>query len=147
VPTPETDFASPEAIVAASYEAVGFAPGERPALERAGRLFWPTARLVRLVPGGVEVMTFSEWERGFLSLLAEHDLRSFWEGPTAGHADRHGDLVHVWSAYEGRLAADHPQVLLRGVNSFQLVRRAGRWWILHLTWTRVLGSGPFAPRG
>jgi hypothetical protein len=48
--------------------------------------------------------------------------------------DEFGHMVHRFSAYASRRAADDPEPYSRGVNSFQLLWDEGRWWIISILW-------------
>ena len=48
--------------------------------------------------------------------------------------DEFGNMVHRFSAYASRRAADDPEPYGRGVNSFQLLWDEGRWWIISILW-------------
>lgn len=44
-----------------------------------------------------------------------------------------GNLAQVFTSYEFELASPKP-VKRRGINSIQLVKENGRWWILNVIW-------------
>ena len=48
-------------------------------------------------------------------------------------ADRFGQIAQVFSTYEYRFAEDEPGHL-KGINSFQLLHKDGRWWIVTVFW-------------
>lgn len=54
--------------------------------------------------------------------------RGFAESHVAGVTEQYGDIAHVMSIYEKHRWGE-TQVLGRGINSIQMVRKDGRWWI------------------
>jgi len=42
--------------------------------------------------------------------------------------------VSVWSTYESRHAADDPKPFVRGINSLQIVKAQGRYWVSSIIW-------------
>ena len=44
------------------------------------------------------------------------------------------EILHVFSSYEVRHAANDPEPFVRGVNSFQLLFDGRRWWIVGVLW-------------
>ena len=59
------------------------------------------------------------------------------EGMARGIANRveeFGNLVSVWSTYESRHAADDPKPFVRGINSLQIVKAQGRYWVASIIW-------------
>jgi len=96
----------------------------------------PGAQLIRVRPGSIERMTIDTWIDGSRALIRNGTLPTFWEGEIARRIDRLGDIAHVFSTYEARPRRDDPRVLWRGINSVQLYRRGGRWWVSSILWTR-----------
>lgn len=58
----------------------------------------------------------------------------FTERELGRRAERFGNVVQVFSAYEGRMATAAAGEVMRGVNCIQLVRVAGSWKIANLLW-------------
>jgi hypothetical protein len=56
------------------------------------------------------------------------------------------DIAHVFSAYESRRSKEDPEPLARGLNSFQLVKSNGRWWIVNVLWD-LETTGVYLPEG
>jgi hypothetical protein len=136
------DVASIDAIMAAVYEVISGPAGQRRDWNRMRSLFTANARLMPhgargLRSGGVEdyIATSGPMleERGFI----ERELHRVTE--------QFGDVAHIFSTYEARQSADGP-VILRGVNSFQLVRHGGRWWIVSILWQAETPETPIPAR-
>lgn len=147
------DVASPEAIVEAAYEALVRAPGENFDWDRFRTLFLPRAMLLpNTEQTGGTPQTFSPDE--FIAWVdawyAEHapiggpNDKGFVEEIIHNEARRYGDIAHVFSTYQKRLY-EEDAILGRGLNSFQLVFRDGRWWIASIVWDEENGAGPLPP--
>lgn len=136
---------SPEGLVAALYAAISFAPGTRPDWGRIRALYAPGARLVRMTPEAVVAMTIEDWIRGFAGWIDDGTFPSFWEGEIASRCEQFGDIVHLWSTYETRLAPNGP-LIGRGINSIQAIWRDDRWWVNSILWTRETPERPIPKR-
>ena len=55
--------------------------------------------------------------------------------------ERYGDIAHIMSTYVKRFPGDE-RVLGRGINSFQLIFRENRWWIVGIVWDEEPAGGP-----
>ena len=75
----------------------------------------------RLVP-----LTLEDYIRRSGPMLEQ---QGFFEQEIARRSETFGDFAHVWSTYAGRRALADAEPFLRGINSIQLVRQDGRWWI------------------
>lgn len=135
------DVASPEAIVRAVYESIsGPAEKDRPReWDRLRSLFLPDARFVLvswLSPDGNEEKKLRAWDvESFIETARSfyHDS-AFYEREIGRRVDRFGHIAHVFSAYESREGSEESEPVSRGINSVQVVRAEGRWWIAHLVW-------------
>lgn len=124
-----------DAIITAMYETVSYEAGSHPDWERENRIFAPGARLVRINDGGVFEFNRESYRIDFERMIASGELTSFWEGEIWRETRLFGDMAHVLSAYETRRTRGGP-IINRGVNSIQLFRRDGRWWISAMIWRR-----------
>ena len=140
------DVASPEAIVAAAYEAIQRAPGESYDWTRFRSLFLPQARLIPNTEqrGGAFVVhtpdEFAALVDSFTVVGGPQD-RGFAEEQIHAEVEQYGDVAQVFSTYQKRFY-DSDEILGRGINSFQLVRHDGRWWIVGIVWDEETGAGP-----
>jgi hypothetical protein len=143
------DVASPDALVRAAYETVSRAPGKPFQWDRFRSLFLPGARMIPNTEqtGGTftthTVESFitwidDSWKR--VGIGSPND-RGFAESHVAGITEQFGDIAHVLSTYEKHIWGE-TQVRGRGINSFQMVRKDGRWWITSLIWDEETGAGP-----
>jgi hypothetical protein len=58
----------------------------------------------------------------------------FFEHGIRTQVEQFGNIAHVWSTYESRHAAEDPQPFARGVNSIQLLKSDGRYYIVEILW-------------
>ena len=55
--------------------------------------------------------------------------------------EQYGDMVHVFSTYESR-REEKGEVFSRGINSIQLVKKDGRFWIVNIMWNSETKENP-----
>lgn len=142
------DIASPEAVVHAVYASIS-GPAEsveQRDWDRLRSLFLPGARFVLARwkrEDGRDEEELRKWDveefiRAAKGFYAES---AFYERETGRRIDRFGNIAHVFSAYESR-TEQNGEPVSRGINSVQLVRSRGRWWIAHLVWDIESESNP-----
>ena len=141
------DVASPEALVRATYDAISRAPGAPFQWERFRSLFLPEARLIpntEQTGGRFTVHTvesFITWiDDGWKRVIGTPQDRGFAESHVAGVSEQFGDVAHMFSTYEKHIWGDR-NVVGRGINSIQLVRKDGRWWISSIAWDEEPAGG------
>ncbi|WP_165978424.1 nuclear transport factor 2 family protein [Actinomadura darangshiensis] len=128
------DTASVDALLNALYESISGPAGDRD-FDRLRALLLPGARLIptgrRLHgDGGVRVMDIDEW---ITDIRPTMQVEAFHEVEIARRTERFGAVAHVWSTYEARRTHDG-EPFGRGINSFQLVHKDGRWWLVTSFW-------------
>ncbi len=138
------DVASVDAVIKALYEAVGFPPRGRQDSTRMRSLFFPGAHLVPPPsprrPDSVAVWSVDEYLRAVNALLDRDTsttgmhARGFSEREASRRTETFGNLVHVFSTYESRNTAQDSLPFTRGINSIQLMRHNGRWWVVNIAW-------------
>jgi hypothetical protein len=140
------DVSSPEALVEALYEIVTRPPGQPFDWERGRSLFLPTARLIPNVEqtgGEFRVLTpdeFIAWANE-LTGVGRPDDQGLREEEIATRIEQYGDIAHAFSTYQMRTYGSD-DILGRGINSIQMVRHDGRWWVTQLVWDDESGAGP-----
>ena len=148
---PQTDdVASPEAIVQAAYASLLREPGEHFQWDRFRSLFLPQATLLpntEQTGGTYRVLSPDGFIAWVDSLVAANNPigspkdKGFAEESIQNEVRRYGDIAQVFSTYQKHYWED-TQILGRGINSFQLVFRADRWWIVSIVWDEENGAGP-----
>jgi hypothetical protein len=124
-----------DAIIAEMYDTVCFENGQRPDWSRQEAIFAPDARMVRINESGVFEFDMGSYKVNFEAMIDSREMPTFWEGELWRETREFGDMAHVLSAYETRRTRNG-EVLNRGVNSIQLFKRDGRWWISAMIWRR-----------
>ena len=86
--------------------------------------------------------TFIQWiDAGWTRIIGTAQDRGFFETQIGVTTHTYGDVATVFSAYEKGFL-NNRQVIGRGVNALQLVRREGRWWIVSIAWDEESTAGP-----
>jgi len=124
-----------EGVIAELYDSVCFENGERPDWSRQAEIFAPSARLVRVHDGGVFELDLASYRQNFEAMIDSAEMPSFWEAELWRETRQFDDVAHVLSAYETRRTRGG-ELLNLGVNSIQLFRRDGRWWVSAMIWRR-----------
>jgi hypothetical protein len=125
-----------DSVISEMYAGVCFEKGERPDWSRSAAIFASAARMVRINDGGIFEFNGQEsYQANFDAMIDSGEMPSFWEGELWRETRLFGDMAHVLSAYETRRSRNG-DVMNRGVNSIQLFRRDGRWWISAMIWRR-----------
>jgi hypothetical protein len=118
--------------------------GQKRDWDRMRSLFRPEARMMPVVKGrdGVArqvTFTVEDYVQRSGPML-ERD--GFFEQEIARRLDVFGDFAHAWSTYESRRKQDDEKPFMRGINSIQLVRIQGRWWVANIMWEQEHDAGP-----
>lgn len=69
------------------------------------------------------------------------EQNGFFERELHRVTETFGDVVHIFSTYESRRTVDS-EVFARGINSIQLVRKDGRFWIVNILWNSESADNP-----
>jgi len=136
------DVASPESLVLAVYDAISGPRGERD-WSRIRSFYLDGARLIPTgmrANGefGLRILSIEQWIEGARDLFLRED---FFEVQVAQKVDRFGQIAQVFSTYECRHQADGP-AFMRGINSFQLLHKDGRWWVVNCFWDNESAGNP-----
>jgi len=128
-----------EQAVAGLYAAISGPAGQARDWEAFQAMFAEGANLMVSIPqaGGASrllTLTPAEYVARSGALVVES---GFHEREIGRRAERFGNLVHVFSAYEGVMQTPEGQRTIRGVNSLQLLRTEQGWKILNLAWEQA----------
>ena len=125
---PDSEEFQIEATVLAVYNVLSGPAGRRD-WNRFEALFAPNAQIATIEAGKITVLTPHDYAEGLKPVLNE---KSLFEHPVSTRVQRDGDVAQVWTAFEGRAAANQEKPDARGVESFQLVRTDGTWKVQSL---------------
>jgi hypothetical protein len=140
-----SDVESPEAMMVALYDVITGPSSQARDWNRFRSLFLPGARLIyiQVNPDGSSIAHPLPVE-DFIRLAGPSYLQGagFWETGIGRRIDRFGNVAHIFSAYESRTTAPDGPVHARGINTVQLVRQQGRWWVASMTWDEERPDNP-----
>ena len=134
-----------DAIVGALYDVISGAKGQARDWDRFRSLFLPDGRLI---PSRADrdthradalILTVDGYvERASHNMAAE----GFYERGIHNEVEQFGSIVHVWSTYESRHAADDAKPFTRGINSIQLLKSGDRYWVVEVLWDAESPANP-----
>ena len=134
-PTPNPKLQTADGVVRELYRLVTIAVGDSTDWEQVRNLFIPEA-VIFLRVSKEESSTFSlqGWIDDFVAWdrKARASERGFEEKITRLEPMVFRDIAHVLVRYEARLL-DSPKPPTVGVDSIELIRKDGRWWIAAIT--------------
>lgn len=130
------DVGSIDAILKAFYEAPAGEAGQARDWDRFRSLFVPSARMIPARPGaegasGAYFLAVSDY---IDANRVYFEKGGFVDTEVARRAEQFANIVHVWSTYESRRAREDPAPYIRGINSIQLLKDGGRYWIINVFW-------------
>jgi hypothetical protein len=130
------DVQSVDGIVAALYDVISGAAGKPRDWDRMRSLFAPEGRLMAVGarPEGNYVLRGMSVEDYISRNSKAFATMGFFEREAARTTETFGQIVHVFSTYESRHAADDAKPFQRGINSIQLYHDGKRWWIVNVLW-------------
>jgi len=138
------DVGSPDAILRAVYDVISGPAGKKRNWDRFRSLFLPNARLISTRPrpdGGADAFVLSADD--YASRSAPGLERSgFFERELARRTESFGNIMHVFSTYDSRRSASDEKPFARGINSFQLLKDGGRWWVVTIFWDSERPDNP-----
>lgn len=146
------DYSTVDGIMTELYASVTRAPGEPFAWERLRAIMLPGGRMLpqpaqrqgesRLM----DVEEFIAWiDEGWDPIIGTPSDQGFFERQTNLVVEEYGDIAHAFTTYE-KGPWEPRQVIGRGINSVQLVKRDGRWYVLSITWDEENTAGPLPER-
>jgi hypothetical protein len=137
------DVATPDAILAATYDVISGPPGKRD-WDRFRSLFLPGARMAAVVKGkdgSLSAKSFTPEE--YITIGDAYFMKSgFFEREASRHSDRYANIMQIFSTYESRHDIKDPTPFVRGINSFQLFFDGKRWWVVDIFWQEETPDAP-----
>ena len=144
-PAKPADVASPDAILAATYDVISGPATQKRDWDRFRSLFVPGARLIPTVAkktgGGYETRVITPDEYATFA-DTYFQKNGFAEREISRKSERYGNIMQIFSTYESRHDASDPQPFARGVNSFQLFYDGARWWVVTIFWQEETPDNP-----
>jgi hypothetical protein len=146
-PPPPPAAATAEGLVRALYDRVSSEPGTTPDWDQVRSAFVPQAIVVlRTSRDSTTVFTLDGFVQDFVDFIERANVREtgFRERVVKTQALVFGDIAHVLVLYEAHVTGS-PRAPQRGVDSFQLIRRDGRWWIVSVVNEIPTAARPIPP--
>lgn len=132
-----SDVSTPDAILGALYDVISGPAGAKRDWNRFRSLMAPNARLIPTRPlpnGGAESMVWSA-DDYVRTAGAGLERSGFFEREIHRVTEAYGNIMHAFSTYESRRTADLAErPFARGINSIQLLKDGGRWWVVSIFW-------------
>lgn len=143
------DVQSVDAIVGALYDVISGPKGQQRDWDRMRSLFLPDGRLI---PSRTDrdthrndavVLTIEGYiERSSPRMASD----GFFERGIHNEVEEFGNIAHVWSTYESRHMAEDAKPFARGINSIQLLKSSGRYYIVEILWDSETPASPIPTR-
>lgn len=131
------DVASEDAIIAALYDVISGAKGEKRDWNRMRSLFVPGARLMpSIVRDSGRRSDLLVWSVDQYIEIAGSQLEGngFFERELHRVTERYGNVIHAFSTYDSKRTLADPAPFARGINSIQILKDGGRYWIVSIFW-------------
>jgi hypothetical protein len=142
-----SDTTSPDAIITALYDVISGPAGQARDWNRFRGLFAPGARLLPSAPRADGSVPPGLSPDDYVQRTGDAFLKNgFFEREIARRAEAFGTVVHVFSTYESRRSKDDPKPMARGINSIQVARHGGRWYIVTVMWDQERPDNPIPAR-
>jgi len=127
-----TAYGTPEAVVTELYDLVTFDAGTTPDWDRVRNLFLPEAVIVlRTSRTASTVFTLEGFVADFVRFIERGNVvqSGFTEKIVRMKPWAFRDMAHALVLYEASIPGSGRPAQL-GIDSFSLIRRDGRWWII-----------------
>ena len=129
------DYSTIDGLIFALYDVISGPAGVEPDWRCERELFAPGARLMpsRVLENGdvlCELLSVDDYIASRGPFLREN---AFYERQVASKVDQYRHIAHVFSSYESSETPEGP-AFSSGVNSIQLIRAKGRWWVQSILW-------------
>jgi hypothetical protein len=133
-----------EDAVTALYASISGPAGQERDWEAFQNQFTEEARMMVSIPtpegpSRLLVLTPEDYVKRSGAMIVQN---GFTEREIGRRAQRFGNVVQVFSAYEGRMKRDGKEEVMRGVNCIHLLRGTGGWKIANLLWEQESSDNP-----
>ena len=135
---------TPEGLIEEIYGLVTFPAGTTPDWDAVRNLFIPEALVVlRTSREGSTVFSVDGFVQDFVTFIdqAKVEQTGFTERILDMQTFEWGDIAHVLVLFDSDIPNDGREARA-GVDSFQLIKRDGRWWIASITNERPSADRP-----
>jgi hypothetical protein len=137
-----------DSVMTELYAAVTRQPGKPFEWNRLRAVMLPGAIMVpqqQQMQGRTRIMHVDEFialiDSSWARVIGTERDHGFYERQTNLVVDEYGDIAQAFTTYE-KGPFEPRQVVARGINTMQLVKRDGRWFVLSITWDEENTAGP-----
>ncbi|MBC8404377.1 MAG: hypothetical protein H8E15_04065 [Planctomycetes bacterium] len=127
------EFKTVDGVIDALYKSVSFGPGGECDWKMLEQIFFPGAVFIQPPKAGKKrkIIDLEGFFADFRAFIKESPVKKtgFWESVTNRTSDEFGDVAHSYVIFEARVEKDSPNHVGRGMDSIQLIRVDGRWWV------------------
>lgn len=139
------DVASEDAIIAALYDVISGPKGQPRDWNRMRSIFVPGARLMPAVVRDsgrrADLLVWSVDE--YISTAGPSlEASGFFERELHRVTERYGNVTQIFSTYDSKRTLDDPAPFARGINSIQLLKDGGRYWVVSIFWDSERPGNP-----
>jgi hypothetical protein len=139
------DVQSLDAILGALYDVISGPAGQKRDWDRFRSLFVPNARLIptrsKQDGSGADVTMWSADDYA-TSVGPRLEQSGFFEKEIARKTETFGNVVHAFSTYESYRTPNDEKPFSRGINSIQLLKDGGRYWVVTIYWDSERAGNP-----
>lgn len=131
---PDPYVKDPEKLVRHLYDQVTFPAGKTPDWDYVRTMFLKEATIfMRTGRNKTDTFTLDGWILDFVNFINDRDVKKtgFQEKVVKTHSMVFGDIAHVLVLYTAYLPGV-TKTPMEGVDSFHLVKKDGRWWIVSI---------------
>ncbi|HUM00992.1 MAG TPA: hypothetical protein VL084_01820 [Thermoanaerobaculia bacterium] len=146
-PPPPSPTSTPEGLVAEFYRTVSWKAGETADWAKVRSLFFPNAAIfLRTSRTASAAFTVEGFIDDFVTFANRDEVRKngFGERIVTMRPTVFRDIAQILVLYEAQIP-NSPRGPQQGVDSFQLVKTEGRWWILGIANDIVTAENPVPP--
>jgi hypothetical protein len=132
----EEVFMDPESLVRGLYTAVTFDAGSVPDWDYVSKFFTPEAVIaVRMTRTSMAVLNVEEFVKWFDDDVKKYKMneRGFEESIEKIKLTVFGDMAHCFVVYKARFKTPENSPGQLGLDSWGLMKKDGRWWIVSVT--------------
>ena len=131
----EDIFLDPESLVRGLYAAVTFEPGTIPDWDYVRKFFIPEAVFgVRQTRTSMAVLDVEDFVAWWVSDIEKHKMkeRGFEESVERLKKTEYGNIAQVFVVYKARFKTPEDSPGQLGLDSFSLMKKEERWWIVSI---------------
>ncbi len=137
------DRSTPEGVIRELYALVTVPPGSTPDWERVRSLFLKEAVIALRSTRGHDVFSVDGFISDFVTFIGNAKVieTGFTERIVRMETRTFRDMAHSWVVFESEIpgSARGPRA---GIDSFELIRQEGRWWIASIINDRPNAANP-----